>query len=85
MSESYERDLEDVVDALQRAKVRSKTTTLIVGAGCSQTAGIPLAGEFCTIIEKRFKQVYNRIGTYDYQRLMAALAPGERRDLLVDH
>ncbi|MEM8559667.1 MAG: hypothetical protein AAGG50_17745 [Bacteroidota bacterium] len=85
MPAPYELALEDIVATLRRAKDRDKKATLVVGAGCSKSAGIPLADEFCTIIEKEYEPEFKRAKTRDYQQLMGALVPSERRALLAKH
>ncbi len=35
------REIEDIVDAHKYAKSRNKTCTVLIGAGCSVSAGIP--------------------------------------------
>lgn len=42
---SYERDIDDVVEGMRNAERRGKSCALLIGAGCSAKAGIPLASE----------------------------------------
>ena len=82
----YERSIEDVVAIVRRAKEHDGAV-ILVGAGCSKTAGIPLAPEFCSIIKDRFPREYERASQrkkVGYQDLMAQIAPGECRDLLAE-
>jgi tetratricopeptide (TPR) repeat protein len=83
----YERKIEDVVDALRRAQ-EQEGAVILLGAGCSKTAGIPLAPEFCSIIKERYPRDYERAEQrkkVGYQDLMAEISAGERRDLLAEH
>jgi NAD-dependent SIR2 family protein deacetylase len=52
MGYDFERSMGDLVDVVRRAKEQDGAVILL-GAGCSKTAGIPLAGDFRAIIEER--------------------------------
>jgi hypothetical protein len=56
------RTLDDIVEALRRGRDRGVGCTLLIGAGCSKTAGIPLAGGIVDDIRKNphFDRVYQR-------------------------
>jgi Tfp pilus assembly protein PilF len=56
------RTLDDIVEALRRSKGRDMGCTLLLGAGCSKTAGIPLAGGIVDDIRKNalYERVYQR-------------------------
>ena len=87
MAYDFERKIDDVVDVLRSAKAR-KGAVILLGAGCSKTAGIPLADDFCTIIKERYPLDYNRakrLGKTSYQHLMAEISAGERRDPLAEY
>src|SRR5258708_3617830 len=45
-----QRDIRDVIETLKKAKGRGKACTLLIGAGCSVKAGIPLAAKFVDLI-----------------------------------
>lgn len=79
------RDVNDVVEAVRNAKARDKKCALLIGAGCSVKAGIPLASGFVRIIEKEWPMAYQRAKEKTYPHCMAELAPGERRDLIARH
>src|SRR5690606_15726494 len=85
MVPDFDRSLDDLVDAVRRAKGRGDGVAVLLGAGCSKTSGIPLAAEFCALIREGWPRAYARAereGQAGYQHLMAELPPGERRDLL---
>jgi hypothetical protein len=87
MGYDFERSMDDVVDVVRRAKEQDGAVILL-GAGCSKTAGIPLASDFRAIIEKRFPLDYARAARRKetgYQQLMAEISAGERRDLLAEY
>jgi tetratricopeptide (TPR) repeat protein len=76
------REVGDVVEAVRNAKARSKKCALLIGAGCSVKAGIPLASGFVRIIEEDWPRAYRRAEKKTYPHCMAELAVGERRDLI---
>jgi hypothetical protein len=53
-----ERQVQDVVETLKKAHDRETGCVLLIGAGCSKTAGIPLASEFVEIIRKEYPKAY---------------------------
>lgn len=60
-----------------------RKTALFWGAGCSVSAKIPAAGGFVDHIKKKFKPAVRRCeGDPNFQNLMAALDPLERRDVI---
>ena len=75
---SIERDLEDVLETLSNLKRRGKACSLLIGAGCSVSAGIPTAGEFVDVIEERYPRAFGRAKEKTYPATMAELASGER-------
>ena len=79
------REIADLVDTVKRAKGRDKACTLLIGAGCSVKAGIPIAGEFIEVIRKEFPRAYARATQKTYPHLMAQLSSAERRDLIVEY
>ena len=74
--------MDDVVETVKNAKERGKKCTLLIGAGCSITAGIPTAKGFVEIIEKDYTRAFKRARTKTYAHCMAELSLGERRDLI---
>jgi len=80
-----EHNMDDVVETVKNAKERGKKCTLLIGAGCSVTAGIPTAKGFVEIIEKDYTRAFKRARTKTYAHCMAELSLGERRDLIADY
>ena len=78
------RDIDDVVEAVRNAKLRGKSCALLIGAGCSAKAGIPVAGGFVETIKVRWNSAYTRAGSKTYPQCMGELSPGERRDLITE-
>lgn len=83
----YERTVFDVVETLKNAHERETPLkcSLLIGAGCSASAGIPLAGGFIDEIEKRYPEAYAYAREKTYPHCMAALSVGERRALIREH
>ena len=77
---SFNRDIDDVFEALGNARRRAKSCALLIGAGCSAKAGIPLAAGFVETIRERWPRAYERARHKTYPQCMAKLPPGERRD-----
>jgi len=77
-----ERKMDELVSALRDASRRNKKCTLLIGAGCSVKAGIPLAAEFVEIIKDRNRPAYDRAMQKTYPHCMAELPPAARRDLI---
>ncbi|QOX77540.1 hypothetical protein FY034_00805 [Trichlorobacter lovleyi] len=78
-------EIDDVVETLRQAKGREKCSTLLIGAGCSATAGIPTATQFVEIIKTKYPRSYERAKLKDYPNCMAQLSLAERRDLIAAH
>src|ERR1700681_2272493 len=79
--------IKDIAEKLENAKEARRTrpdrgASLLIGAGCSLTAGIPLASGFVSEIERRFKSAYQRADEKTYAACMAELASGEQQDLI---
>lgn len=90
------RDIKDVAAALRRAKARKEKATLLIGAGCSVTAGIPSASGIVKAIKTRYPSKYEqaiestRKRTPNaveptYSDCMTALEPDIRRKLIRDY
>jgi NAD-dependent SIR2 family protein deacetylase len=52
------KGLPDIIETLSHAQRRQQKASLLIGAGCSISAGIPLASGFVKEIEKRYPQAY---------------------------
>ena len=61
MDAGLERSLDDVIEALRHSQAtRNRGCSLLIGAGCSVTAGIETAAGFVKLIEQRFRATFNR-------------------------
>ncbi len=83
--EINESDLKSIALRLKNARKRGKPATLLLGAGGSKSAGIPLASEIVNDVKERFPDVYDNARTKSYQDVMARLDDGERHDLFVEY
>ena len=85
----YTRTLDDVAEAVANARERGVKVCLLIGAGCSYSAGIPLASGFQKIIEDKYPHAYAKASAKSddpsYADCMAALAVGERRHLIREY
>jgi len=81
----YHHSLDHLVETIQQGQARGKGCGLLVGAGCSVTAGIPSAQGFVEIIKERFPQKFGLAEEKTYPRCMAELTPDERRALIAEH
>lgn len=79
-----QRVARNIAETLKEAADRGRPAHLLIGAGCSKSAGIPLAHELIArILEKyRFRCENIPEGEQTYGRCMSLLSPNERRDLL---
>ena len=76
------RSIDDVVDTLRRARQEGVASSLLIGSGCSVTAGIPTAEGFVRIIENEYPLQYGRALNKTYCDCMSQLSPGQRRNLI---
>jgi tetratricopeptide (TPR) repeat protein len=79
------RSVEEVAETLQNARARGKGCTLLIGAGCSVKAGIPIAAGFVQIIKNRYPRAYERAEKKTYPTCMSELLLSERRDLIAEY
>jgi tetratricopeptide (TPR) repeat protein len=77
-----ERTIEDVAEALRPHGTVPRRCSVLLGAGCSISAGIPSASEIVRHIKAKFPAAYARAASHDYPDCMAALERGVRRDLV---
>lgn len=88
MEADVQRNLDNVIETLRNNwEKRQRGCNLLIGAGCSVTAGIDTASGFVNLIEQRFSASYalaasSTSGRPNYSKCMAQLPPGERRDLI---
>jgi len=80
-----ERQLDDLLEDLKKAKERKEKCCLLIGAGCSQKAGIPLASEFIQIIKDTYPKAYDRASEKTYTACMYQLPVAERRRLIAKY
>ena len=79
------REIEDIVETLKNAKERGKKCSVLIGAGCSVTAGIPTARGFVNIIKEKYPRDYARADEKTYPKCMAQLSVDEQRSLIVEY
>ncbi|MCX5890658.1 MAG: hypothetical protein NTY36_14605 [Deltaproteobacteria bacterium] len=81
----FQRPIEDIVETIQLAKAHGRGCSLLVGAGCSVKAGIPLASGFVELIKELRPSAYSRAEEKTYPKCMAELHLDERRDLISEY
>jgi len=79
---SIYRTIEDVKASLKHAKESEQRCSLLVGAGCSVTAGIPDASEMAVRIQKEWSLPPD---CSDYRTCMERIGTGERRKLIAEY
>jgi tetratricopeptide (TPR) repeat protein len=77
-----ERTIEDIAESLRPHGAAPRRCSVLLGAGCSISAGIPSASEIVRNIKVKFPAAYARAASDDYPDCMAALERGLRRDLI---
>lgn len=77
-----ERQTRDVAECLRNAKERGQPCSILVGAGCSSSAGIPLAQGFVDEVRTHFPASYERAKDKAYPAIMAELGDGPRYHLI---
>ena len=83
---SYECSFDVVFDTVKNAKGGGRAVSLLIGAGCSVTAGIPLASGFVEQVEQRWPGKCRPVPEpHTYPACMAALTRAERRDLVAEY
>jgi hypothetical protein len=79
-SKKWTREVEDVAEAMRNAR---GGCVFLIGAGCSLSAGIPLASHFIAEIEKNFPSAFKRASDKkNYNSVMSQLTTSQRSDLL---
>lgn len=84
-SPTWTRKIEDIEEALRHARGEC---VVLIGAGCSKSAGIPLAGALIREVERNYGAAFARVPEPDrrnYNKVMAALTTNQRRGLLDPH
>lgn len=82
---AYMQTIDHLVETVRKACDRGCNCSLLIGAGCSVTAGIPTAGGFVERIEKDFPKKFALADEKTYAGCMAELTPGERRSLIAEY
>src|SRR6185312_17179293 len=77
-----EHTIEDIAEALGPHGAAPRRCSVLLGAGCSISAGIPSASDIVRHIKTTFPAAYARAASHDYPDCMAALERGVRRDLI---
>ncbi|MFZ5887079.1 MAG: TPR end-of-group domain-containing protein [Chloroflexota bacterium] len=77
-------NVQEIVETLKNAKEHGKKCSVLIGAGCSVTAGIPTAQGFVEIIRERFPNKYEKAEEKTYAKCMAQLADSEQHDLIAE-
>lgn len=85
-------DLAEVYEAIGNARASGQKVSLLIGAGCSVTAGIPVASGIVKRISELFPAKHAAAAALvsdavppNYQQCMARLAPLERRRLMAEY
>ncbi|MCY0989973.1 hypothetical protein OV203_22735 [Nannocystis sp. ILAH1] len=76
------RDIRDVAEVLRQARERGEPASILIGAGASVTAGIPLATGFVDEVRRRFPNGYERAVEKTYPHVMREINDGERHELI---
>ena len=79
-----ERPIEEVAETLKAGKRHNpnRKCTLLIGAGCSVSAGIPTANGFVKFIKDKYPSYYERAVKKDYPSLMNELGENISKDLV---
>lgn len=78
----------NIAELMKQAKVNGSPYIMLTGAGCSKSAGIPLAGKLVEEMNSNFSVQLSNLTEEDrknYNKCMNALTHQERRQLLQDH
>ncbi len=76
------RTLDDIAEVIKHA---DGECVFLIGAGCSKSAGIPLAAGLLKEIEQDFPHAYARAREKTYNHVMAELTSAQRSKLLGQH
>lgn len=71
-----------MAQALIQARARGSSAAILLGAGASFSAGIPLAGGIVEAIRQRFPDAYERAQERTYPYVMSEITDGHRHDLI---
>lgn len=76
--------IDEIIESLRNAKKHGKKCSVLIGAGCSVSAGIPTAQGFVDIIREDFRSKYEKADEKTYAKCMAQLADSEQYDLIAE-
>ena len=80
MSKKWTREVDDIAEAMRNAH---GGCVFLIGAGCSHSAGIPLAKHFIAEVARRFPNALKRASEpNNYNSVMSELTTSQRSDLL---
>lgn len=88
MTTAQQYDVSDLAEFMRRAKDANKAYVFFTGAGCSKTAGIPLANELIAEMQKHFWLELKPLSDddrQDYGKCMAQIGRDDRRKFLKDY
>ena len=71
-----------IAEQLRSAKGKGYSTALLLGAGMSFSAGIPLANGILAEVKRQFPHLASTCGKETYPAYMNLLAPAQRRQLI---
>ena len=77
-----ERTIDDIAEGMSPHGAAPRRCSVLLGAGCSISAGISSASDIVRHIQTHFPAAYARASSRDYPDCMAALERGVRRDLI---
>ncbi|WP_201577257.1 hypothetical protein [Psychrobacter okhotskensis] len=80
--------IESIAKLIKKSRDSGSPYTILTGAGCSKSAGIPLAGELVKEMNLGFDVQLSNLSKEDrdnYNKCMNALTHQERRELLQNH
>jgi hypothetical protein len=78
----FDCSIEHVVEMIRNCRETGDGCSLLIGAGCSVTAGIPTAAGFVELIGARYPVHHRQVDPKTYAKCMAALPSGPRRRLI---
>jgi tetratricopeptide (TPR) repeat protein len=75
-------DIKIIAEKLRKLRDSGNAAVILIGAGVSKSAGIPLAGEMVEDLKKQYPQLCEQCKNDTFPSHMALLAPMERRDFI---